>query len=61
MKPYLHTIGDFLAAVLLLVLGSVGFHYDDQRYLGKGMWRHYDMPNWLSTEIAAGIFMIIVL
>lgn len=60
VKPFWHSIGDVVASLLLVALGSTGFIHDDRQYLRNGRWRQYDNPGWLVTEITGAIFMIVV-
>lgn len=61
LKPIWHAIGDFLLAVTLAVLGSIGFYHDSHMYLKNAMYKVYDDDAWLSQEIAGGCLLLLSL
>ena len=61
VRIYVHILGDLVIAMLLLVLGAIGFAHDDKHYLINGMWQRYGNANWLVIETEAGTLMLVSL
>jgi hypothetical protein len=59
VRPAYHAVLDFLDAAIVVVVGSIGFAYDDRWYLDNNTELNEEQDPWDYQEILAAVLLLI--